>query len=123
MVILEHTFRLSLFAKKVQKFSKADMGLVIEKEPHVICVYGTNADHHGILCAIPLCPTKQLKGMDFKVCFHDSHIATVEVESFRVVIDFKHKTCSNNHGLVNYGSDSWGQNITAEWNNTLDALF
>ncbi len=123
MIIQEHSFTFSLFAKKVQMFSKADMGLVIEKEPHVICVYGTHADHHGILCAIPLCPPKQLKGQTFKVRFHDNSIATVEAGPIRVVMDFKHKTCANNLGLTNYGSDAWGQNVTAQWNDAMNSLF
>jgi len=38
----DYSFSFSLFAKKVQMFHWNDMGIVVEKEPDVICIYGTN---------------------------------------------------------------------------------
>lgn len=35
-------------------FSYQQMGMIIEKETHVVCVYGTDYKHQNILCAIPL---------------------------------------------------------------------
>ena len=54
---MKYTFKFGLFGKKVQMFSEGERGIVIEKEPQVVCVYGTDSNYN-ILCAIPLCHPK-----------------------------------------------------------------
>ena len=54
---MRYTFQFKLFGKKVQMFSEGKMGIVVEKEPDVVCVYGTDENFH-ILCAVPLCHPK-----------------------------------------------------------------
>ena len=61
---MRYTFEFKLFGSKVQMFDEGRMGIVIEKEPDVICVYGTDEKHKDILCAIPLCHPKLLKGAE-----------------------------------------------------------
>lgn len=39
---MKYTFQFKLFGKKVRMFNKGQMGIVIEKEPDVVCVYGTD---------------------------------------------------------------------------------
>ncbi len=51
---MRHTFQFKLFGKKVQMFSERQMGIVVEKEPDIVCVYGADQNYH-ILCAVPLC--------------------------------------------------------------------
>ena len=58
---MRYTFKFKLFGKKVQMFSYKKMGLVIEKEPDVVCVYATDETHQNIMCAIPLYHPKLLK--------------------------------------------------------------
>lgn len=48
---MRYTFQFKLFGKKVQMFCEGKMGIVVEKEPDVVCVYGTDENYH-ILCAI-----------------------------------------------------------------------
>ena len=35
---MKYTFKFSLFGKKVQMFSEGERGIVVEKEPQVVCV-------------------------------------------------------------------------------------
>ncbi len=113
---MKYSFQFKLFGKKVQMFHEAQMGIVIEKETDVICVYGTDDTHQTILCAIPLCPPKYLKGAEYIIEFHDSNRATVSVEDLKIVIDFQNQKCANNKALRCYGSDSWGNNVQISWN-------
>ena len=63
---MKYTFKFGLFGKKVQMFSEGQRGVVVEKEPQVVCVYGTDSNYN-ILCAIPLCHPKFLKGIEYIV--------------------------------------------------------
>lgn len=110
-----YRFTFKLFGKKVQMIESGNMGVVVEKESDVICVYGTDAGHSTIFCAIPICHPKYLKGQEFVVAFPADGIATVCVGDIRVVIDFAGKKCSNNKGLRDYGSDTWGEGVSAPW--------
>ena len=112
----DHSFTFSLFAKKVQMFHWNNMGIVIEKEPDVICIYGTDATNSKILCAIPLCHPKYLKGEIFHISFFENETATVKVADVAAFIDFASKKCSNNWGVHNYGSDEWGEDVGRDWN-------
>lgn len=111
---MRYTFQFKLFGKKVQMFSERKMGIVVEKEPDVVCVYGTDENYH-ILCAIPLCPSKFLKGVEFAIEFDESECAKVCVGELQIYIDFAKKKCANNKALKCYGSDDWGQDIQIEW--------
>ena len=93
-----------------------DMGIVIEKEPDVICIYGTDHTNSKILCAIPLCHSKYLKGETFHISFYEDGTATVEVADVKAFFDFASKKCANNKGVQIYGSDIWGHDITCDWN-------
>ena len=75
----DYSFTFSLFGKKVQMFHWNDMGIVVEKEPDVICIYGTDNTNSKILCAIPLCHPKYLKGETFHISFFEDSTATVNV--------------------------------------------
>lgn len=116
----DHTFTFSLFAKKVQMFRWRDMGIVVEKEPDVICIYGTDSTNSQILCAIPLCPPKYLRGEPFHVSFFEDSTATVTVADVKVLLDFAAKKCANNKGLRAYGSEAWGQDVTCAWTPDLE---
>ncbi len=112
---MKHSFKFTLFGSKVQMFKENHMGIVIEKEPQVVCVYGTDETNSQILCAIPLCHPKLLKGAEYTVEFCADECAKITVSDIKIIIDFANKKCSNNKGLQNYGSDAWGQDVTAAW--------
>ena len=95
-------------------FNEGNIGVVVEKEPQVVCVYGTDTNYN-ILCAIPLCHPKLLKGLEYTVEFCSDECAKIAVGDIKIIIDFTNKKCSNNKGVQNYGSDAWGQDVTAAW--------
>lgn len=112
------------------------MGVVIEKEADVICVYGTNNTNTKILCAIPLCHPKFLKGERFTVEFNMKECAMIRVKDIKVSIYFKNHTCSTNVvDLRCHGSDEWDimyksigissifRNITEKANYILEVLY
>ena len=111
---MTYTFKFTFFGKKVQMFSKGQMGVVVEKEPDVICVYGTDENHH-ILCAVPLCHPKFLKGFEYVIEFEENNCAKVCVGELQIVIDYVKKKCANNKAIRCYGSDDWGQDVQIEW--------
>ena len=119
----DYTFVFSFFGKKVQTFHWNDMGIVVEKEPDVICVYGTDNTNSKILCAVPLCHPKYLKGEGFRISFFEDGVAAVKVADVKVLLDFASKTCSNNKGLQSYGSDAWGQEVSRDWTPALEQRF
>ena len=112
---MKHTFKFGLFNKNIQMFNEGNMGVVIEKEPDVVCVYGTDETHDKILCAIPLCHPKFLKGAEYTVEFCTDECTKIAVGDIKIIIDFANKKCANNKGIQNYGSDTWGQDVTAAW--------
>jgi len=111
---MRHTFKFGIFGKKVQMFSQGQMGIVVEKEPHMICVYGTDKNHN-ILCAVPLCHPKFLKGAEYTVEFSDNDCAKVCVGALQIVFDYNKKKCANSKDLQCYGSDAWGQDVRMDW--------
>lgn len=112
---MRYTFKFKLFGNKVQMFSEEQMGVVIEKEPHVVCVYGTDERHEDILCAIPLSHPKFLMGAEYIVDFCENKQAKICVGDLQIVIDFEKKKCANNKSIKCYGSDSWGDDVQIEW--------
>ena len=112
---VRYTFKFKLFSGKVQMFSEAQMGIVVEKEPDVVCVYGTDAKNQEIFCAVPLCHPKFLKGAEYTVDFCESQRARVSVGDLRIIIDFGSKKCANNKALKCFGSNSWGENVQIDW--------
>lgn len=112
---MRYTFQFKLFGKKVQMFSEGQMGIVVEKEPHVVCVYGTNANHSNILCAVPIGHPKFFKGTEFIIEFEEKDRAKICVGELQIIIDFAEKKCANNKGLKCCGSDEWGRDIQIEW--------
>ena len=111
-----HEFQFGLFGKKVQMFREGEMGIVVEKEPQVVCIYGTDGTNSNILCAVPLCHPKFLKGLTYQVIFREDRTALVSGGDIKVCIDFAARRCANNKGLPCYGSDAWGQDVSADWN-------
>ena len=111
---MKYTFKFGLFGKKVQMFSEGQRGVVVEKEPQVVCVYGTDSNYN-ILCAIPLCHPKFLKGIEYIVEFDGNNCAKVCVGDLQIIINYSEKKCSNNKSLKCYGSDSWGQDVQIDW--------
>ena len=111
---MRYTFQFKLFGKKVQMFSEGQMGIVVEKEPDVICVYGTDENYH-ILCAVPLCHPKSLKGAEYVIEFEENNRAKVSVGELQIVIDYSKKKCAYNKAIKCYGSDDWGQDVQIEW--------
>ena len=112
---MKYTFKFKLFGSKVQMFSEGQMGIVVEKEPDVVCVYGTDETHQGILCAVPLCHPKFLKGAEYTVEFCENEKAKVSVGDLKIVIDYMAKKCANNKSFRCFGSESWGQDIQIDW--------
>ena len=115
---MRYTFKFKIFGKKVQMFRERQMGVVVEKEHDVVCVYGTDENCH-ILCAVPLCHPKFLKGVEYIVDFAENDIAKVYVGDLQIAIDFANKKCANNKSIKCYGSDDWGQNVQIEWSDVL----
>ena len=111
---MTYRFKFSLFGKKVHMFREGSMGVVIEKEPGVICVYGTDENYH-ILCAIPLCHPKFLKGAEYTIEFRENGQAKVCVGDLQIVMDYPRRKCANNKSLKCYGSDDWGQDVQIAW--------
>lgn len=111
---MRYTFKYSLFGKNVQMFCEQQMGIVVEKEPQVVCVYGTD-ENYNILCAVPLCHPKFLKGEEYIIEFGENNCAQVCVGELQIVIDYSKKKCANNKSLKCYGSDAWGQDVQIEW--------
>ena len=62
-----------------------------------------------------MCHPKLLKGAEYTVEFCENDIAKISVNDLQVIIDFKAQRCSNNKNIKCYGSDSWGQDVLAEW--------
>ena len=112
---MKYSFKFKLFGGKVQMFSEGQMGVVIEKEPDVVCVYGTDQNHRDILCAIPLCHPKLLKGAEYTVDFCSGEQVQVCVGDLQIVIDYGKKKCASNKSLTCYGSDRWGQDVQTNW--------
>ena len=111
---MRYTFQFKLFGKKVQMFNEGQMGIVVEKETDVVCVYGTDEKYH-ILFAVPLCHPKFLKGAEYVIEFEENNCAKVSVGELKIVIDYSNKKCANNKALKCYGSDDWGQDVQIEW--------
>ena len=111
---MRYSFKYGLFAKNVQMFSEGKRGIVVEKERQVVCVYGTDENYH-ILCAVPLCPPKHLKGEEYIIEFDENNRAKVCVGELQILIDYSEKKCSNNKSLKCFGSDDWGQDVQIEW--------
>ena len=111
---MRYTFRFRLFGKNVQIFSEGRMGVVVEKEPGVVCVYGTDENNH-ILCAVPLCHPRLLKGAEYTVEFCEGSCARICVGALQIVIDYSRKKCANNQSLPCYGSEEWGRDVRMEW--------
>ncbi|MBR7135653.1 MAG: hypothetical protein IKD14_00835 [Clostridia bacterium] len=112
---MKYSFKFTLFGKKVRMYNEREMGIVVEKEPHVVCIYGTDNKHKNILCAIPLCPPKFLKGSEYVVEFCEDDLAKISVSGIQVIIDFKNQKCKNNINVECYGSNSWGRDVQVEW--------
>ena len=110
-----YSFKFRPFKRKVKKFAEDDMGVVIEKEHGVVCVYGTDDTHENILCAIPLCPPRYLKGAEYEIEFYECGKAKITVRDVQVVIDFNAQKCSNNQNTQCYGSTAWGQDVQVKW--------
>lgn len=104
-------------------FNCRAMGIVIEKEPQVVCVYATDSNYQKILCATPLCAPKNLKGLEYKLSFDPCGLAKLEVGDIRIIVDFENHTCCNNKNITCYGSDAWGQSVSVEWDSEKDKLF
>ena len=113
---MKYSFKFTLFGSKVQMYSENETGIVIEKEPQVVCVYGTDSNHQNILCAIPLCSPKYLRGAEYVVEFFENDLAKISVSDIQLIIDFKNQKCKNNKNVRCYGSDRWGQDVGVDWN-------
>ena len=111
---MRYTFQFKLFGGKVKKFNEGRMGIVIEKEPDVVCVYGTDENYH-ILCALPLCHPKFLKGAEYVIEFEGNDRAKVSVGELQIVVDYSKKKCANNKAIKCYGSNDWGQDVQIDW--------
>ena len=112
---MKYSFKFKLFGKNVGMFSDSGMGIVIEKERQVVCVYGTDEQHKDILCAIPLCHPKFLKGAEYIIEFSPDLRAVVSVGDIKIRIDYKNQKCANNKDIPCYGSAAWGQDVTDNW--------
>lgn len=105
----------TLLGKKVQMFHAGDMGIVIEKEPDVVCVYATDAVNSHILCAVPLGSPKALKGTTYRIAFFGDGVATVSVGSGILYFDFGAKKFAGNLPFHAFGSEDWGQDVSMPW--------
>ena len=113
---MRYAFKFGFLGKKVQMFSERNMGVVIEKEPHVVCLYGTDENHSRVLCAVPLCHPKYLRGAEYIIEFEEKDRVKICVGEFQIVIDYSKKKCANNKAIQCYGSDEWGHDVEVAWN-------
>lgn len=112
---MKHSFKFKLFGKRVQMFNERQMGIVIEKESDVVCVYGTDDKHQSIYCAIPLCHPKFLKGAEYVIDFEENDCAKVYIGEISIIIDYEKRKCAVNKNIRCYGSESWGQDVQLDW--------
>ncbi len=112
---MKYMFKFKLFGSKVQMFSEDQRGIVIEKEPHVVCVYATDENHQNIFCAIPLCAPKFLKGAEYIIDFCENGRVKIIVENICIFVDFNGKKCAINKPSKCYGSDIWGHDVQIPW--------
>ena len=112
---MKYSFKFKRFGSKVQMYSENEMGVVIEKERHVVCVYGTDCTHKNILCSIPLCHPRYLKNAEYVVDFRPTGIVKINVLDIQIVIDFKEHKCKNSLNLPCHGSSTWGQDVQVKW--------
>lgn len=115
---MRYAFKFTLFTKNPQMFRERNMGVVIEKERDVVCVYGTD-NHFHILCAVPLCHPKHLKGAEYTVEFCENECARISVGDLQIIIDYSKKKCANNKSIRCYGSDDWGEDVQIAWSEAL----
>lgn len=120
---MKYSFKFSFLGPKVRMFENSGMGIVIEKEPHVVCIYGTSEDNEHIFCAIPLCHPRFLKGLEYVVEFSAGQIAKITVGDIMVLIDFQNKKCANNKDARCYGSEFWGEDVSLAWSEKQQTLF
>lgn len=113
---MKYSFKFKFLGSKVQMFNYNKMGVVVEKEPQVVCVYGTDDKNQTILCAIPLCHPKILKGAEYIIDFGEDKRTKITVGDLQIVIDFENKKCATNKGIKCFGSDKWGQDVQVAWN-------
>lgn len=116
---MKYSFKFTLFGKSVRMFNDSGMGIVIEKEPQVVCVYGTDEGQQNILCAIPLCHPKYLKGLEYTIEFCPEQCAKISVGNIKMIIDFANHKCANNISVKNYGSDTWGRDVSVAWDESI----
>lgn len=112
---MKYSFKYKLFGDNVRMFSEQNMGVVIEKDSHVVCVYGTDDKHQNIFCAIPFCHPKSLKGAEYTIEFCDNACVKIEVKDFKMIIDFENRKCAINKEIECYGSEIWGRDVQVEW--------
>ena len=112
---MKYSFKFTLFGRKAQMYSEREMGIVVEKESQVVCIYGTDNKHRNILCAIPLCSPKFLKGAEYVVEFCENDLVKISVSDIQVIIDFKNQKCKNNKNIKSYGSAYWGEDVQVKW--------
>lgn len=113
---MRYVFQFKLFGENVRMFRERQMGIVIEKEKDVVCVYGTDDKHQNILCAIPLCHPKFLKKAEYVVDFQENDRVMISVGNLQIAIDFKNGKCATDKKIRCYGSDLWGQDVQVDWN-------
>lgn len=120
---VDYEFKFTFLGKKAQMFHSREMGIVVERESDVVCIYGTDNKNRKIICAVPLCHPKELKGLTYRVSFYDDDVATVSVGDIRVYIDYQAKKCSNNMNLKSFGSDAWGNDVSEAWDDAFAQRF
>ena len=110
---MTYTFKFKFFGKKVQMFRERQMGVVVEKERDVVCVYCTDRNYH-ILYAVPLCHPKFLKGAQYSVTFEENDRSVVSVVDYLIVFDYARKQCTLHKALKCYGTWDWEREAKSE---------
>ena len=112
---MQYKVKFGLFGGTARMLDHDDMGVVIEKERDVVCVYGTDGEYERIFCAVPLCHPRQLRGAEYIVDFSPSKYAKITVGDLCIVIDYEKRICTNNKALLCYGSEYWGEDVSVPW--------
>ena len=114
------TLKIGLF-KKAYMFETDRVGIVIENDGHVVCIYGTDKNHSNIYCAIPLCPPKYVRKDPFSIK-EKGNVILIQCQLFKVMIDFEAKKCScTDPKIALDGSDEWGKDVSVAWDDSFDS--
>ena len=106
----ETTFELHPF-EKAYMFETEKIGLVVEKEGHMLTVYATDIAHENIYCALCLLPPEYFRNRTLRIVEKGDKIFADFVQ-LKFMIDFENELCAcDADDMKLFGSPEWGHDI------------